>query len=82
MKNFRALDTLTISSNISKIRLLIQIRLYINARIQIDISKNKPFSAEEAINYILRTKKRKKVPVCEMFESSGSFSSPTLSILS
>ena len=59
MTNFRALDTLAIYSNISKIRLLIQITLYKNARIQMDISKNKPFSAEEAINYILRTKKRK-----------------------
>ena len=82
MTNFRVLDTLAIYSNISKIRLLIQITLYKNTRIQMDISKNKPFSAEEAINYILRTKKRKKVPVCEMFESSGSLSSPTLSILS
>ena len=49
-----------------------------------DLSKNKHnrFSEEEAINYISRTKKRKKAPVCEMFESSGSLSSPMLPILS
>ena len=33
-------------------------------------------------NYIPRTEKRKKVPVCEMLESFGSFSSPMLLILS
>ena len=56
----------------SKIRVLIQVTLCANARIQMDLSKNKHnrFSAEEAINYIPRTKKRKKVPVCEMRESS------------
>ena len=49
-----------------------------------DLSKNKHnlFSVEEAINYIPRTKKRKKVPVCEMHESSGYFSYPMLPILS
>ena len=31
-----------------------------------DLLKNNSFSAEEAINYIPRTKKRKKVPVCEI----------------
>ena len=64
----------------SKIRLLIQITLCRNARIQMDLSKNKHnrFSAEEAINYIPHTKKRKKVPVCKMLESSGSLSSPLL----
>ena len=62
----------------SKISVLIQIALYRNARIQMDLSKNKHnlFSVEEAINYIPRTKKRKKVPVCEMLESSGSLSPP------
>ena len=68
----------------SKITVLIQITLCRNARIQMDLSKNKHnrFSAEEAINYIPRTNKRKKVPVCEMHESSGSFSYPMLPILS
>ena len=36
-----------------------------------DLSKNNCFSAEEAINYIPRIKKRKKVPVCDLLESSG-----------
>ena len=31
-----------------------------------NLSKNNRFSAEEAINYISGTEKRKKVPVCEM----------------
>ena len=31
-----------------------------------DLSKNKRFSAQEAINYIPRTEKRKKVPICKM----------------
>ena len=53
-----------------------------NARIQIDLSENNHFSAEEAINYILRTEKRKKVPVYEMLEFSGPLSSSMLSILS
>ena len=49
-----------------------------------DLSKNKHnhFSAEEATNYIPRIEKRKKVPVGEMLESSGSFSSLMLPILS
>ena len=47
-----------------------------------DLSKNNGFSAEEAINYIPRTKKRKKVPVCETLEFSGSLSSSMLPILS
>ena len=51
MTNSRALDTLTIYSNTSKIRLLIQITLCRNARIQMDISKKNHFSAEKAINY-------------------------------
>ena len=36
-----------------------------------DLSKNNSFLTEEAINYIARTEKRKKVPVCEMLESSA-----------
>ena len=47
-----------------------------------DLSNNNRFSAEEAKSYIPRTKKRKKVPVCEMLEFSGSFSSSMLPILS
>ena len=47
-----------------------------------DLSKNNRFPAEEAINYTVRTKKRKKVPVCEMLESSWSLSSRMLPILS
>ena len=45
------------------------------------LSKNNHFSTEEAINYIPHTEKRKKVPVCAMFESSGSLSSSILPIL-
>ena len=71
----------TIYSNISKIRVLIQIALSRNARIQMDLSKNNRFSAEEARNYIPRTDKRKKVPVCEMLEFSGSLSPSMLPIL-
>ena len=66
----------------SKIRVLTQITLSRNARIQMDLWRNNSFSAEEAINYIPRTKKRKKVPVYEMLESSGSLCSPMLPILS
>ena len=36
-----------------------------------DLSKNNSFLTGEAINYIARTEKRKKVPVCEMLESSA-----------
>ena len=75
MKNFRALNTLTIYLNTSKTS------LYRNTRIQINLSKNNRFSAEEATNYIPRTEKRKKVPVCEILEFSGSLSSSTLPIL-
>ena len=59
MTNFRALDTLIVYSNISKLRLLIQITLCRNARIQIYISKNNRFSAEEAINYIPSRREKK-----------------------
>ena len=67
----------------SKIRVLIQITFCRNARIQMNLSKSKHnrFSAEEAINYIPHTQKRKKVPVCEMFESSRSLPSTMLPIL-
>ena len=70
MKNFRALDNHTIFSDISKIRVLIHITLCRNAKIQMDISRSNRFSADEAINYIPSTEKRKKVPVREMLEYS------------
>ena len=82
MKNSRALNTLTSYLNISKIRVLIQITLCRNARIQMDLSKNNCFSAEEAKNYIPHTEKRKKVPVYEMLEFSWSLSSSMIPILS
>ena len=82
MKNFRAFNTLKIYLNISKIRLLIQITLCRNARVQMDLSKNNRFSAEEAKNYISRTEKRKAVPVCEMLEFSWSLSYSIIPILS
>ena len=67
MSNFQALNTLASYLNIYKIRVLIQIILCINSRIQMDLSKNNRFSAEEAKNYTPRTKKRNKVTaVCEM----------------
>ena len=67
--------------NISKIRVLIKITLSRNARIQMDLSKNNCFSAEEAKNYIPRTEKRKKVPVYEMLEFSWSLPSSMIPIL-
>ena len=82
MKNFRALSTLTSYLNISKVRVLIQTTLCRNARIQMDLLKNKCFSAEEAENFIPCTEKRKKVPVYEMFEFSRSLSSSLSPILS
>ena len=83
IKNFRALNTLIFEYlNISKIRVLIQITLCRNARIQIDLSKNNCFSSEEAKNYIPRTEKRKEVPVFEMLEFSVSLSSSMIPILS
>ena len=39
-----------------------------------DISKNNSFLTEEAIDFIARTEKRKKVSACEMLESSAFFS--------
>ena len=47
-----------------------------------DLSNNNHFSVEEVINYISRTEKRKKVPVCEMLDFSGSLSFPMHSTLS
>ena len=40
-----------------------------------DLSKYNIFLTEKAINFIARTEKRKKVPVCEMLESSAFLSS-------
>ena len=78
MTKFRALETLIIYSDISEIRALIKIKLCRNAGMQMHVSKNNRFSTQEAINFIPCTKRRKKVPVCEMFESSGSLSSSML----
>ena len=77
-----AFSTLAIYLNISKIRVSIQITLCRIARIQMDVSKNNRFSEEEAKNFIPRTEERRKVPVCEMLEFSGSLSSSMLPILS
>ena len=82
IKNFWAFNTLTSYLNISKIRVLIQITLCRNARIEMDLSKNNCFSAEEAKNHIPRTEKKKKVPVHEMLEFSWSLSSSMIPILS
>ena len=57
---FPALDTLTMYSNISKIRIVVQIRLCEKVSIEMDRSKNNRFSAEEAINYIPRTEKKRR----------------------
>ena len=40
-----------------------------------DLSKNNSFLTEEPIKNIARSEKRKKVPVCEMLESSAFLSS-------
>ena len=82
MKNFRALNILTSYLSISKIRVLIQVTLRRNSRIQMDLSKNICFSAEEAKNYIPRTEKRKKVPVYEILEFSWPLLSSMIPILS
>ena len=74
MTNLRALNSLTIYYNIFKIRLLIHVAPCRNSRMQMDPSNNNHFSLEEARNYNPRTEKRKKVPVCEMLDSSGSLS--------
>ena len=50
MTNFRAVDNLAIYSNIFKIKLLMQITLGKDARIQMDPPKNNRFSTEEVIN--------------------------------
>ena len=70
--DFQSLNTLTIYSNISKMRLFIQITLYRKAKTQMDISKKNHFSVEKA----------KKVPIWEILESSRFFSSPMLQISS
>ena len=43
-----------------------------------DLSKNNLFSKDDVINYIPLTEIRKKVPVSELLESSGDFSSSML----
>ena len=79
---FRALNTLKICLNSSKMTVLIQITIFRNVRIQMVLLKKNRFSAEEAKNYIPRIEKRKKLPVCEMLEISGFMSSTMLPILS
>ena len=79
---FRALNTLKIYLNSSKMTVLIQIIIFRNVRIQMVLLKKNRFSAEEAKNYIPRIEKRKKLPVCEMLEISGFMSSTMLPILS
>ena len=73
---FPALNTLTIYLNISEVRVFIQITLCRNNRIQMDVSKNNRFSAEEAKDDIPRTEKRKEV---EFFGSLSSSMLPNLS---
>ena len=54
-----------------------------DASIQMDLSKNNCFSTEEAIKYIPRNEKRKKVPVvCGIPEFPGSLYSSMFPILS
>ena len=60
MKNFRALKTLTIYLNISRLKVLIQIALCRNARIQMNLSKNNRLSAEEAKIIFLAPRNEKK----------------------
>ena len=60
MTNFQALDTLTTYSNISKIRLWIQISLCGNARIQMDISKKNGFLSRES-NKLFSLAPRKEI---------------------
>ena len=55
-------------SNISKNMILIQTKCCRNvSSIQIDLSRKKLFSTQEAINNIPSTAKRKKVALCKMF---------------
>ena len=82
MTNFHAFDTFIIYSNIYKIRLLIQITFCRNASMQMDRSKKNRFSAEKQYIIFSRNEKRKKLPICEMLESSRFFSSPLLPIFS
>ena len=82
MKNVWTLNTLTSYLNISKMRVLIQITLCRNPRIQMDISKNNYFSGEEAKNYIPRTEKKKNITVYKMLEFSSTFPSSMIPILS
>ena len=60
MTNFQALNTLTTYSNISKIRLWIQISLCGNARIQMDISKKNGFLSRES-NKLFSLAPRKEI---------------------
>ena len=71
MKNFRALNTLTSYLNISKIRVLIQITLCRNPRIQMDLSKNNCFSAEETKIIFLAARKERRYQYMKCLSSLG-----------
>ena len=62
--NFQALDTLAIYSNISKIRLLIQITLWETPEYANGLSKKNRFSAEIAINYFPSHWKKESTNMC------------------
>ena len=74
MSNFRTWENSYNLLEYFQIRISIQMKPGRNAGIQMDLSKNNRFSTQEAINHITHTEKRKKVPVCEMSESSESLS--------
>ena len=63
-------------------RLLIQINTLQKRQNTNGYVKEEPFLSRESLNYFPRTEKRNKVPICEMLESSGFFSSPMLPIFS
>ena len=71
MKNFRALNTLASYLNISKIKVLIQITLCRNARIQMDLSKNNCFSAEEAKIIFFAPRKERRYQYMKCLSSLG-----------
>ena len=70
-KNSRALNTLTSYLNISKIRVLIQKALCRNARIQMDLSKNNCFSAEEAKIIFFAPRKERRYQYMKCLSSLG-----------
>ena len=81
MTNFRALDILAVYCNISKIGVLIQITLCGNGRIQIDLPKTKYFSAEEVINYIPHTEKKRRYQYVKCLSRLGLCPTPCASFI-